>query len=162
MSWNFDFFFSFFVIELQTSSCLLISEPKAWRTWVEILNFFFHSLWLNFKLQTACWRSQHQRPWYLSPWLGSHKLKFWFFFHSLWLNFKPQTASWRSRCRDLHTRALARLTWVEILMFFLHSLWLNFKPQPVCWYLSLRLSSHELKSWFFFSFFVIKFQTSNC
>jgi hypothetical protein len=110
-------------------------------------DFFFHSLWLNFKPQAVCW--------YLSPRLGSHKLKFWIFF--LFFVIELQTSS----CL-LISEPKAWLTWAEILIFLFHSLWLNFKPQVVCWYQSPKLGSHELKFWFFFSFFGIEFQTSNC
>jgi hypothetical protein len=59
------FFSSFFVIELQTSSCFMkVSLPRAWNLSTRLglhelkFNNLFSIIWLNFKPQAILWRSR--------------------------------------------------------------------------------------------------------
>jgi hypothetical protein len=60
------FWFSlFFAVELQSSSCFLqVSLPSTWNVSPSLAqmswntDLFFHSIWLNFKLQGVLWRSR--------------------------------------------------------------------------------------------------------
>jgi hypothetical protein len=79
------FWFFFFILCDGTSNFKLFVDIRDQSLVHMSLNFefFLHSLELNFKLQTACWRSRQSRPSYQSRRLGSYELLFCFLFFIL-------------------------------------------------------------------------------
>ena len=138
---NFLFFiFSFFVIELQTSSYFMkVLVPRAWnlspRLGLYELKFktLFLIIWFNFKPQIVFWGS-HCRE--LKMWvqgLAYMSKMFNIFFHTLWLNFKLQAAFLKvslPRAWNL----IPRLGLYELKFKILFSIIrLNFTAQAIIW-----------------------------
>jgi hypothetical protein len=187
---KFGFFFSFLVIGLQTSSYLLkvslprpsnqslglgLHELKFWLflfilcNWISNLNLFV-DIWAH-SLAHMSWN--FDCFFIICHWTSNLKLfaegpvaETFISEPKAWLieifNFFSILCDWTSNLKvfvDILDQGLFYMSW--ILDFNFHSLKLNYKPQAICWYMSPRLGSHELKFWFFLSFFVTEVETSS-
>jgi hypothetical protein len=130
--------YSFFVVEIQTSSCLMkVSLPRAWNLTPRLGSnelkcwFIFSFNFIELQASRCFMKVSLSRTWNLSPRLGSHELKFWFISFSL--------LDWTSNLELFYEGPIAKslksdlkgwLKWAEIL---------NFLFSPCGWTSNLKL-----------------------
>jgi hypothetical protein len=143
-------FFSFLMVELQTSSCFMkVSLRRACNLTPTLgpneLKFkvLFSIMWLNFKPQAVLWRS---RCWELEIWAQGLALMSWnlFFIFLVFLIELQNSSCFMKVSFPRAWNVTPRLGSNELKFKVLFSImWLNFKPQAILW----RSHCRELEIW---------------